>query len=801
MEKFYTFTNYIAHIREDGTVQTCNEHSMGTAKLAAKALETVGLKTTGYLAGLLHDVGKYTDEFCEYINKSSKGEPVSKGSVIHSFAGVQLILEKYHHKYSDSKAFTWEEVTAEIIATAIGSHHGLFDEFDSSGESGFDHRILKRYEYNKEAIKNFYKECCSEGEIEDLFTTAVDEIQTIAGKLINLAEGKTSEAQFYIGMLQRLINSAVIDGDRIDTALFMTNNAIDFPMLKNECAEWDKVLTNTETMISSFDVKNELDQARSELSECCKSFAVNKPDIYKLDIKTGGGKTLSSFRYALNHAGIYNKKRIILTAPLLSIIDQNAEIIKKAAGDDNIVLEHHSDIVNESKDSRQYAKRDALIDTWGSPIIVTTFVQLLNVLFKGKTSCVRRFHSLCDSIIIIDEIQSLPDKMTSIFNLSMNFLAAVCNTTIVLCSATQPALENAEKHKLLVSKKQFIPEDVKKRTNPYFKRNTANYGGVMDFDGIATTALQYANKYNSVLIVCNTKKEAKQLASILKDQICCFHLSTSMCKAHRKKVFKAIQEKLDSGERVICVSTQLIEAGVDKSFGSAIRLTAGLGNVAQTAGRCNRNAENDASAPVTVISLEGENLSYLKEIQRGQDVTNELIYEFTQNPDRFDNDLLSSKSISFYYSQYMKKCSRIIGLHDYATKTGGSIYELLSVNRQFAQEDASQSLRQAFKTAGSLFNVFDDEQETIIVPYEEGESIICQLLSEECSKDPAKTKRLLSKAKDYTVTVHSEYLQRLNKAGAVYTDNDQMFIFLRPEFYDSNTGITLDNKEAKHGIF
>ncbi len=174
----------------------------------------------------------------------------------------------------------------------------------------------------------------------------------------------------------------------------------------------------------------------------CKEAAGKESGIYKLSMPTGSGKTLSSLRYALSHAEKWDKKHIFFVTPLLSILDQNAAVIKKYIGDDKLILEHHSNIIRPLENTKEYDAWEYYTETWDAPIIITTMVQFLNTLFSGKMSCVRRMHSLCESIIVIDEVQTVPVKMLSLFNTATNFLHHVCNATIVLSSATQPGFNH-----------------------------------------------------------------------------------------------------------------------------------------------------------------------------------------------------------------------------------------------------------------------------------------------------------------------------------------------------------------------
>ena len=788
---------FIAHIKDD-MQQTCNAHSRKTAEYAAQSLASVGLEHTGYLSGLLHDVGKYSSTFDDYIRASARGERVQKGSVIHSFAGVRLALNLWHSGFSgETITDPWSNVTAEIIATAIGSHHGLFDEYDTSGKSGLKYRVNKQPVLDDEAALNFTKECINTMELNSFFGKAKNEVEAVAKKCSTLAQNSSQdEFMFYMGLLQRLIDSAVINGDRLDTAEFMTNS---MPSCYSEGKPgdlWEKALDNLHEYLGAFPRETQMDIARSEMSDACEQFAAEEPGVYRLNLPTGGGKTLSGLRYALKHAANYKKKRIIFAVPLLSIIDQNAEIIKKAIDGEGYILEHHSNIVIEGSNSNDKSERDLLIQNWDAPIIITTLVQFLNTLFDGRTSCVRRFCALSNSVIILDEVQTIPDRMISLFNLAINFLYKICNATVILCSATQPTLEIAN-HSLDISEKEIIPIHIKHKYEEVFRRCTVDYKGEFGLDEIASLACEYADKYNSSLVICNTKKEASDLYKRLNTPEC-LHLSTSMCPAHRRQMIQEIRRRLDNSLRTICVSTQLIEAGVDVSFGAAIRFNAGLDSIMQTAGRCNRNAEKKLYPPVSIVEFKGEDLSQLKEIKRAKDASSSLVTDYYLCPEKYDNDLLSEKAIHKYYELYFKSINCIIGYTDYQVD-GQTLYELLSDNRDSTslvnEGELNNCMWQAFRTAGEKFRVFDEDQVQVVVPFEDGRLIINELLSNKMNHDLSFIRELIKKAADYTVSIFNNQFLRLKKEGALYQDPGHLLWILQPDYYDKKLGLVDDRKE------
>ncbi len=778
-----TKESFPAHI--NGTeIQSVQDHSLNTAAYARMDLETIGLADTAYLAGLLHDCGKFTEEFKDYITGKNLSR---KASVIHSFAGVYYILKRYH----DSGDSPYGSLTAELIAYAIGAHHGLFDCIDEDHTNLFEYRLSRQPEYEERAIKNYIESCCDKDELDRLFQNSVQEINNVASIIGKVAESD-DETFFYLGLLTRLLSAAVMDGDRRDTAEFMNHE--DFSRcIKATPDLWRTARRNLEQYTHGLPVETAIQKARREISDICFDFAKESTGIYRLNVPTGGGKTLSSLRYALAHAEKYCKKRIIYAAPFISILDQNADVIKKAVQNDEIILEHHSNIVREDGSAKQtqLSKFELLVDTWDAPIIVTTLVQLLNTFFAGKTSCVRRFQSLCDSIIIIDEVQSVPDNILSLFNLTLNFLCHVCNVTIILCSATQPCLENLP-HELKISCPQNIVSEANyQKYYTIFKRTELIDRGNYKLNEIPRLIDEILEERNSLLVVCNTKSEAAYLYSKVESKYDnSFHLSAAMCITHRKDTLGRIYASLESGEKTVCVATQVIEAGVDISFESVIRLTAGVDSLVQSAGRCNRNGENEVIAPVYIVRCADEKLGSLTDIANAQIATNNLLDCYEGFPENYDHDLASDKAVSFYYRSLYKLLPK--DYHDYPLKNLPSLFTLLSDNHQFAEGSnriEKYTMRQAFKLAGSIFDVFDKDGASIVVPYGKGKDIINELCTSQAQYDIAYLKELLRKAKQYSISIYSSQLTQLEKTGAVTAVCNGEVLVLNSEWYDKNIGL------------
>ena len=788
-----------AHIRKDDNVeyiQTVSEHCRGVAEVAALLLKDIGLEKTAYLAGLVHDLGKNTVAFKQYIEKAAAGEKVQRGSVNHTFAGARFLLEKHN---SECPAGI-RDIVLEILAYAVGAHHGLFDCVDDNSNNGFTKRVQKDdIDYDK-ALTEFFNSCSSEQEINDLLEQAENELLPVFSAIESLAENNANDIYntqltFYTGFLTRLILSAIIEADRSDTARFM--NGTPEITARNMQEVWKSCIKNVEEKLGNLKPDTLINKTRSQISDLCVEAASLESGIYRLNLPTGAGKTLTSLRYALYHALKNNKKHIIFTMPLLSIIEQNAGIIHEYINNEDIVLEHHSNVI-ETEESEELDKRELLMESWNVPVIITTMVQLLNTLFAGKSANIRRMHSLCNSIIVIDEVQTVPNKMLSLFNLAINFLAKICNTTIILCSATQPCFEKT-KYPLDKGVKDLIT--LTKEQADVFKRVQLEDKGEMDEAELTNFAAEILEENNSLLLVCNTKNEAAVMFNMISSKITdvkTFHISAGMCTAHRKKTIAELQKALENKQnKIFCVSTQVIEAGVDVSFARVIRLLAGMDNIVQATGRENRNRECDGLAPGYIVRLKGEFLRGLSEIEEAKNASADLLIKYKNNKEKYDGDLMSEKAINEYYSCLYANVKS--GYHDfYVESERDSILSLMSCNKnvdaQKIPEYNKYFMHQALKTAGGLFEVFDESSIDVIVPYERGKEIIQEIFAVG-NRDYGKLKELLKEAKLYTVSLFKYQKIKLEEQGAlIFAENAGVYV-LQEGYYDDLTGLNFSQGE------
>ena len=791
-------SGYPAHI-DNGRIQYVEEHLKEAAGYASDKLRSLGLAKTAYLAGLIHDVGKYTHKFKSYIEAAANGEKVRKGSVCHTFSGCAYMIENYH------SGGAMEKLACEVIAYAAGAHHGEFDCISPECESGFDRRLYADRDelcYD-EAMDCFFEFCASKDELDRLFTEAAAEITRFYGRITSDG-AKMPQVYFMLGLTARLMLSAVVDADRRSTAEFMSGKVNEEKQFGKEY--WMSRLDFFNGKISGFKSDSRINAARKHFSDRCCEAAVKKPSgIYRLTLPTGAGKTLAAMRYSLTHAAEHNKKRIIFVIPLLSVLDQNSRVIKDYLPPDTVITEHHSDFLRP-EDKDELDRYELLTDTWESPVIVTTLFQLLNTLFSDKMSSVRRFAALADSVIVIDEIQSLPIKTMNMFCTAVNFLSSSCGADIVLSSATQPNFGGIEKCPLRYSSDaETVPYE--KEYFEAFRRSevidkTVKYG--MTIGELAEFSLDTAQAARSLLIICNTKKSASELYGII-SKVKGFRvlfLSAAMCMRHRKDVLKLINNELTalrngSGERLICVATQLVEAGVDFSFESVIRVIAGIDNAAQAAGRCNRSNEYGGICKVYLVNLrpDCENLSMLREIAAAQRCTYALVSDYRNNPAEYDENLLGDSAVSDFYKRFYNDTD-IKGQFDYPC-SGERLYELLSFNEAHIVRGAAKGkyiLNQSFKSAGEMFKVFDENTTDIIVPYnDEAKEIIADLCSCKAEFDYAYLKRLTERAKPYTIRIYQYQRIGLTESGMLYPCADGRALYLNELCYSPETGLMENN--------
>lgn len=791
---------HIARYRQsDGTPQSLIEHLEGASVLASGFAGKIGLPSFGELMGLLHDFGKYSEAFQSYIKSAAgKIEPEDdeyvdadrmRGKIDHSTAGAQYIWEKKTNS-------PFGQMAAEIMALCMASHHsGLIDSLSPDGADLFSKRMDKPTEKTHvEGVKGKVDESIRQHVNRLLASSEIDGELRQRLELMLLTGQPQGINQFMLGFLTRFLFSALIDADRL-------NSAERQPRPKQE---WPLLIDILEASLAGFKVKNRIDEIRADISSSCRSFAGRERGLYQLTVPTGGGKTLASLRFALHHADRYKMDRIIYVVPYTSIIDQNARVARSVfasleEGGRQIVLEHHSNLTPEQDTSQS----KLLAENWDAPIIYTTAVQFLETLFAAGTRGVRRLHQLANAVIIFDEIQTIPIRTVHLFNNAINFLVEQGGSTVVFCTATQPLLHEVDATK--GAARFFANSQMMRDVGSLFRElhrvsieDKCKPGGWTD-DEVAETALQQLDGAGSVLIIVNKKAQARELFRRLHGKTeHVYHLSTSMCPAHRATVLDKVKVCLapENSVPVICISTNLIEAGVDVDFGSVIRYLAGLDSIAQAAGRCNRNGLRP-TGKVWIINKENEGLDKLPEIMMAQEVTRRILREFKDDPAAFDYDRQSPKAMECYYRYYFFQRAHEMAFPVSRQEIGrdDDLLSLLSMNSksvQIYQNERKQApplnLRQSFMSAAKAFKAIDSPTEGVIVPYsEEGERIIAELSR---SRFEEKSK-LLKEAQRYSVNLFPYEQRKL--AGMLYEVWEGSGIFwLDERHYSEEFGVSTE---------
>ncbi len=791
----------IAHINDLGQEQSLIDHLYNVAQNGREEAEKIGQGDVLFLVGLYHDLGKANREFQDKLLKSPTKH------VDHSSAGARYIFANVQKCLRDSSVPKEKRVLfQEILAYVISAHHGVYDISLTDGSinpSSFGYNKLRQrlkdgieeqlYQNDILPFAQRLEEVLPDYGYADLNDLILKAYANYQEAWAQLTFSDKSEKDFYSGCFVRLYLSILKNADILDTI-----NA--YSILVNPLIQDDRKKLNN-SYLESIEKKylefscptTRLNEIRLQISERIKQRGLNDSSgIYKLDLPTGAGKTNLSMRYAFHQLVYQNKSRFFYVTPFLSVLEQNASEIRKITGEEG-VLEHHSNVVRETIDNDEKVSlmSDYLIDSWDSQVVLTSMVQFFQTLFKTRSANIRRFSSLIDSVVVLDEVQSLPIEVTSLFNLTMTFLNKVMSTTVVLCTATQPAYDSSTiKHMLTYGGKNGESADMIDLANEEREVFSRTELRKLDENNRHTRLSEVADfvleNNDSTLVIFNTKKTVDKFYSLLKDMTerPIYHLSTSMCAQHRLDIISEIKEKLKEDLPIICVSTQLIEAGVDVDFKRVIRSYAGIDSVVQASGRCNREGKRD-KGQVTLVNLmrEEENISRLREIKAKKDAT-EVILDKIASP--IEVSALNRDFFEYYYANNQHSM-------DYPLENDGeSVYDYLSCN--FYQPKTKGKLRQAFKRAGSKMNLINNDSLGVLVPY--GESVEkLSLLEELCEydypsgEDYQTIKSLLKELQPYTVNVREH--DPILEATKSYL-NGQILI-LSDGYYDKKKGITLES--------
>ena len=817
--------DYIAHVRKsDGQPQSLQTHLTETAEIAKLLASKLDLDQAGELLGLMHDFGKYSRKFQKYIHDETglfnpdldDEESTPNGSKVdHSTAGAQWVYRELR-KFGAAQGIG--ELFGQILGLCIASHHGegLIDCLDSEGNAVWKKRFekddelthLAECEQNADkAVQQKAHELVGENLIRSLLK-AVKPI--LSGSRIN-----ERIKEFYLGCLTRFLFSCLIDADRINSSDFEREAQKEVRRL-TEKPDWHPAIDKLETHFAGLGNRYPADKIRRQISDDCLKRTKDSQDregdpqgIYMLTVPTGGGKTLASLRYSLHHAQKHNLDRIIYIIPYTSIIDQNAQAVREILGED-WVLEHHSNLEPE----KQNWQDKLLSENWDKPIVFTTMVQFLDAWFGGGTRGARHIHPMTNAVLIFDEIQTLPVKCVHLFCNVLNWLTTFGKSTAVLCTATQPMLGESGLRNFPEGKRESIaargllrlPENAEimgkhQDLNKLFAdlsrveiRFNEKAGG-WNVEEAGAFLLEQFQTTPSCLFIVNTKKWAQELYQYCKGQNvppeALFHLSTNQCAAHRKAIFDTIKARLKNGKPVICISTQLIEAGVDISMACVIRALGGLDSIAQAAGRCNRHGEKKGKGQVWVLNLQEQDFTrILPDIQAGKTHAERVSRDFA------GQDILQPEAMKRYFEYYFYQRSDEMA-YSVKNSTTGSLLDWLSDNalNPYGKKNNKRSkplplLMQSFKSAGRAFQAIDAPTHAVIVPYGEGTELIAKLCGE---WDPKEMYDAKKKAQRYSVNVFPNVWDKLQKENALHeTIEGSGIYYLKERYYNDEFGLSLD---------
>lgn len=849
---------FIAHVRQsDGSEQLLYDHLIGTAKITKALAAKIDLPLSGELIGLVHDLGKYSQAFQTYIRDSIaydnykdldldedeeaeillKGKP-KRGSVDHSTAGAVHLHELFwkltkiiKDEVKQKKIEVGQgQLLADILFICVASHHsGMVNVVDKEGETYLKNRKQKPEE------KSHYHESLVNATNNGLFThldqkiksETLKEFTNVIATLLFDKSSTDKQKDFYIGFYTRLLFSCLIDADRSNSIAF--EHPSQAHLLEYSRPNWQIAIDKVETLYEGFTRKakhrplDPINRQRNLIASTCYEAGHKEQGIFTLTVPTGGGKTLASLRFAVQHAKRHNLDRIIYIIPFTSIIEQNSQevrhILEEKLPDGSYVgdwvLEQHS---NLEPDVQTWQSK-LIMDNWNSPIVFTTMVQFLESCFGGGTRGVRRLHQLSRAVMIFDEIQTLPINCYYLFCNSINFLTNYSHSTAVLCTATQPVLNNLPiKHNgslnpaiEIVGNRDQLTElfDTLKRVEIHDHTDQSK-----DLNELTDYISENFEVYASTLVIVNTKAWASQLYQTLletvrEDEL--YHLSTGQCARHRKDLLDKIRNRLKQGLPTLVISTQLIEAGVDVSFTSVVRFLAGLDSIAQASGRCNRHGEmvdeggNAIKGQVFIVKPDKENLSKLPTIELGRKRMIDILYNLklpeNQGKHLLDPDIMKGFFDAFYTEEYATK-EMAYPIKNQSGKSSGTetLYSWLSNNtaNPATHNENSNRLKngqfpelwQSFMDAGRAFKAIDAPTKAVVVPYsDEGRELITALYGTQVNdKDFYK---LVRDAQQYSVNVFPFMLDRLIDEKAVTQVRDTGILTLSETFYDTHMGLNL----------
>ena len=746
-----------AHIREEEkecfVEQSIEEHCLNVARLARELIyedeDSCGLKDLAYNAGLLHDFGKYRPDFQRYIlaasgaNQFGKVPPKAPHAIVGAIEAQRLFDDP---------------MIADTLAYCISGHHrGLYDHNEME-------RRLRHGEH-----KRWCDACERLTSVENLKTTDCDYVE------------EPNDLQMAI----RMLFSALVDADRLDTERFMTPDlSAERLRIRGNYASLstlrERLRAKTESFSSAPDTP--VNRSRAYFLRSCRTHgAESDPGIYTLSLPTGAGKTISSMAWALEMAIRNHHDRIIYVIPYTSIITQTAMVFREIFGEENI-LEHHSEVVVEQQSEgdssdEQMSRLKFLTENWDAPIILTTNVQFFESLFASKPAKCRKVHSIANSVIVMDEVQALPESFLSPILSAISTLSEAFHCSILCCSATQPVYDEA-----LSSPDDggdyYIPLDTKGDLVPREAKYFTPFDRVdYHLEPQTVTSQELAERLaaeHSVLCVVNSRKDAGQVYRALRDlpkvnadEV--IHLSRSMCSAHLRRAIETIKERMREGEPTKVISTQLIEAGVDLDFPCVWRAHSGLGSIIQAGGRCNREGKMEQRGQVFVFSL-ADGSKPFGNIARGCNATKMLLHKQSNKiADPTDPEVIAK-----YYRLYFKD------IPDFDTE---------GIGKDLTDDPEDIN----FESAAERFKLIDDKGTfPVIVPYmEEGKALVRKIRNHDIL-----SREDYHRMQEYSVSLRQgDYTTLLGHGNIeqIPWGEDFIAVLVDDNCYDSVAGVVISN--------
>ena len=748
-------TTYYAHSAQDelGNLlpyehwQTLQSHSVNVGEMAAEFARVFGAQEIACQTGQLHDLGKYSEAF----NRRLHGGP----TVDHATAGAKIAVER------------WGNVIGKLMAFCIAGHHaGLAN---GSGE-GDNRRTLKQ-----RLALQFGADIPT---LDNLWQQEIKSPQNLSAPPL---KADAHHPFFSYAFFTRMLYSCLVDADYLDTEAFylkLENKASErggYPDLNALQHNFNQFINDFRRRIAQASEQTEaekrnaaLNRLRSEILDYAVEQAAQPQGLFTLTVPTGGGKTFTSMAFALEHAKQHDMRRVVYVIPFTSIIEQNAAEFRKAFGElgEQAVLEHHSTF-DDSK-LQGDATKDKLrlaSENWDAPIVVTTAVQFFESLFADRSSRCRKLHNIAGSVIILDEAQMLPLNLLLPIMQAVKELAQNYRCSIVMCTATQPAVQ-AENgfYRGFENVREIAPKPT--ALFDKLRRTTVQHIGTQtDADLLAKLG-----EHPQMLVIVNNRRHARSLYDQAKHLDGMFHLTTLMCAKHRSQQLDEIRGRLKNGEPCRVIATSLIEAGVDVDFPLVMRAEAGLDSVAQAAGRCNREGKRPSENSFVWIFAPEEQWKAPPEL-----ATQAAVMRLTA--DSFSDDLLSTQAVAAYFSElYQLKGSeldnkKILKMHN----------------------DTGQSLDFPFQTIADKFRMIESHMQPLIIPFDgETENLISSL------QHADHIGGLLRKLQPYTVQIPEKALAALYKAGRIEPINEknfgkQFYSLIGLDLYDDVAGLSWED--------